>query len=402
MPNPAAIVGLAAALSATPERAASEPAAPEPGAPGPADRFEVVGGGDGVRWTSADEAFSLGLTLRAQMRYTASVQGSDAEQSLLIRRARLKSAGWIFGKSFRYQLELGLSPRDMGKTENGARFSPLLDWYFEFAHLRDLTLRVGQSKLAYSLTRVQSSGDLQFVDRSIANAEFNLDRDIAVDLRSYDFLGLGKFRYFAGLFIGEGRDARGATNFEMGYFGRVEAYPLGNDDTHGHQADFARTRHARLMLAAAYAYLDGATRDRGTRGDRPEDGGTTDMHNATVDASLKVAGVSLLGEAFWRQTSRVAPEDLEPDTPVLAGRDGWGWNAQAGYLMGIQPVEFAMRYAEVHPLSRAPIRRTRQPGGVVGWYLLRHAVKLQLDYHATVQAHAPLGHEIRLQFQGSL
>lgn len=389
MPTPAAIVGLAAALSGEPEPARS-------------DRFEVVGGGDGVRWTSADEAFSLGLTARAQVRYTVSVEGSNAEQSLLLRRARLKSSGWIFGEAFRYQLELGLSPRDMGMTEDGARFTPLLDWYFELRHLRDLTLRVGQSKLAYSLTRVQSSGNLQFVDRSIANAEFNLDRDIAIDVRSYDLFGLGTFRYFAGLFLGEGRDSRGPTNFEMGYFGRIEAHPLGIDDTHDHQVDFARTRRTRLMIAAAYAYLDGATRDRGTRGQTPEDGATTDMHNATVDASLKVAGASLLGEAFWRQTRRVAANDIAPATHVQPGRDGWGWNTQAGYLMGVQPVEFAMRYGEVHPLERAPIRRTRQPGGAVSWYVLEHAVKLQLDYHATVQAQAPLGHEVRLQFQGSL
>lgn len=390
MPNPAAIVGLVAALSSSAPDTTENP-----------DRFSVVGGGDGVRWTSANDAFSLGLTVRAQVRYTATVDGSDAEQSLLLRRARIKSSGWIFGDNVRYQLELGLSPRDMGMTENGARFSPLLDWYFEFRHLRDLTLRVGQSKLAYSLTRVQSSGDLQFVDRSIANAEFNLDRDIAIDIRSYDLFGLGRFRYFAGMFLGEGRDARGPTNFEMGYFGRVEVYPFGNDDTHGHQVDFARTRRLRWMIAGAYAYLDGATRDRGTRGEAPEDGGTTDLHNATADTSLKVGGFSLLGEAFWRQTRRQTSE-LAPNTHVSPGRGGWAWNAQSGYLLGIQPVEFAIRYGEVHPLERGPVPQTRQPGGAVSWYVLQHAVKLQLDYHATLPSEGRLGHEVRLQFQGSL
>ncbi len=355
-----------------------------------------------MRWTSANRRYSMGLTLRAQMRYGAEIEDEKATQSLQIRRARIKSSGWLFGESFGYQLELGLSPRDMRMTENGATFTPLLDWYFEFRHLRDLTIRVGQSKLAYSLTRVQSSGDLQFVDRSPANAEFNLDRDIALDIRSYDFLGIGRLRYFAGLFLGEGRDARGPTNFEMGYFGRVEVYPLGNDGTHGHQVDFARTRRARLMIAGAYAFLDGGTRELGTRGDVPEDGGTTDSHNATVDTSLKVAGFSLVGEGFHRRTRRVEPRVPSPGRLLDPGRDGYGFSAQAGYLMGVQPVEFAARYGEVHPLRLAPIETLRQPGGAVSWYVLEHAVKLQLDYHATVRSSAPLGHAIRLQFQGSI
>jgi phosphate-selective porin OprO/OprP len=368
----------------------------------PADNFTVDGGGDGVRWTSGDRKFSMGLTMRAQMRYTAEIEDPESTQSLQIRRARIKSVGWLFGESFRYQLELGLSPRDMRFTDQGATFTPLLDWFFEFRHLRDLTVRVGQSKLAYSLTRVQSSGDLQFVDRSPANGEFNLDRDIAIDIRSYDFLGLGRLRYFAGAFLGEGRDARGPTNFEMGYFGRVEVYPLGNDDTHGYQVDFARTRRARLMIAGAYAFLDGGTRELGTRGDRPEDGGTTDSHNVTVDTSLKVAGLSVLGEGFLRRTRRVEPEVPSPGILLAPGRDGYGFSAQAGYLMGVQPVEFAARYGEVHPLRFSPIQSLRQPGAALSWYVLEHAVKLQLDYHATFGPSVPLGHAIRLQFQGSI
>lgn len=369
--------------------------------PKPLDNFTVAGGGDGVRWTSASRKFSFGLTARAQMRYSARLEEGQSSHVLQIRRARIKSSGWFFGESMRYQFELGLSPRDMGFTEDGATFSPLLDWFLEFGQLRDLTLRVGQSKLAYSFTRVQSSGDLQFVDRSPANAEFNLDRDIAIDLRSYDLFGIGRLRYFAGAFLGEGRDARGPTNFEMGYFGRFEVYPLGSDDTHDYQVDFARTRRPRLMVAGAYAFLDGGTRDRGTRGDRPLDGGTTDSHNATADLSLKVRGFSLIGEAFYRRTRRVAPE-VRGQTGLAPGRDGWGWSTQAGYFVGDPPLEFALRYGEVHPLRSAPFQRLRQPGAGWSWYLLRHAVKLQFDYHATVGAVQSVGHEVRLQFQAAI
>ncbi|MEM6291567.1 MAG: porin [Myxococcota bacterium] len=377
-----------------------EPAPEQPRPPGAAS-LTVAGGGKGARWTSGDERFSLGLTVRAQVRYEAELEDESAEQSFLIRRARVKSSGWMFGRDFRYQFELGLSPRDMGMTDDGARFSPLLDWFFEFGQLRDLTVRVGQSKLAYSLTRVQSSGNLQFVDRSPANAEFNLDRDIALDLRSYDLFGLGRLRYFAGVFLGEGRDARGATNFEMGSFGRVEVYPFGNDGTHGYQVDFSRAPRPRLMLGAAYAFVDGATRDRGTRGNAPEDGGTTDMHNVTADASFKMAGLSFLGEGFVRRTRRVAGPSIPAGGNLDPGRDGWGWSGQAGYVLAPRAVEFAARYGETHPLRQSPVARLRQPGAAVSYYVLRHALKFQFDYHATLTDGAP-GHLLRLQFQGSL
>ena len=52
-----------------------------------------------------------------------------------------------------------------------------------------------------------SSGNLQLVDRSIANREFTLDRDVGIELRSKDFLGKGWFRYFVGVFTGEGHSS---------------------------------------------------------------------------------------------------------------------------------------------------------------------------------------------------
>ena len=66
------------------------------------------------------------------------------------------------------------------------RESPLLSYYLEFDYLRDLTVRVGQYKIPFSRQRVISSGNQQMVDRSIANGEFNLDRDIGIDIMRYN------------------------------------------------------------------------------------------------------------------------------------------------------------------------------------------------------------------------
>ena len=360
--------------------------------------------GAGVRWESDDERFAVELGLRGQVRYTFDEAPRETPtQSLSLRRARIKLSGHALGEHNRYKLELGLSPRDIGMTEDGPRFTPILDWSLEFAQLRDLEFRVGQYKLPYSRTRMQSSGDLQFVDRSIADGEFNLNRDVGFDVHSHDLLGLGLFRYYAGVFLGEGRDAYRPTNFEMVYLARAEVLPLGDYDLEDHESDVLRTRSPRLSLGAAYAYVDGATRDRGIVGTRFDDGSTTDFHNGTVDASFKFRGFTALGEGFVRHGRR-RPGPSIPAHGLAPARNGYGWSGQAGYLLGRVPLEFAARYGEVHGLGNAQLSTTRQPTAVVGYYFRAHAVKLQVDYSPTWRDDGPQApsHTVRVQFQAEL
>lgn len=408
--GPPADAAEAPSTPSTDERA-TEPASamePEPVPPSaavsPATRPEVRRGGEGVVWSSEGGRFYAKLGLRGQLRYTvADAPGEDPENLLQIRRGRIKMNGNAFGRNNQYNVELGLSPRDMRMNENGPRQTPFLDWYVEFTQLRDATVRIGQYKIPYSRTRVQSSGDLQFVDRSIANGEFNLDRDVGLDVRSYDLFGLGHLRYYAGVFLGEGRDPNELNSFEMMYLGRFEVLPFGLYDKEDHESDLARTRRPRLSIGAAYVFIDGATRDRGVLGSAYADEGTTDFHNATADLSFKYAGFTVLGEGFFRQGERKAGPSI-PAGGLAAARVGYGWSAQSGYLLGRFPLEFAGRYGEVHPMGVGPVPRQRQPTVVTGYYFFRHSVKLQLDYSPTWTGgwdETP-SHMVRLQLQAEL
>ncbi len=391
-----------------PEPEPTRARAPEPPATPPIEepraKIRVGSPGEGVSWTSADEQFALRLGLRGQVRYAVIETPDAAPRHLLtLRRARIKFSGHTFGEHNEYKLELGLSPRDIGMTSDGPRYTPILDWSFEFTQLRDLRFRVGQYKLPYSRTRMQSSGDLQFVDRSIADGEFNLNRDVGFDINSIDLFGVGRLRYYAGVFLGEGRDAYVPSNFEVVYLGRLEVLPVGSYEGDDLESDLTREARPRLSIGAGYAFVDGAQYDRGTTGARPEDGGTTDIHNATVDASFKVRGFTALGEGFLRQGRRRAGASI-PVEGLMPARDGYGWSAQAGYLLRQRPFEFAGRYGEVQPLGRSPLPRRREPTAVVGYYVFGHAVKLQLDYSPTWQgtlSGAP-SHVVRLQFQAEL
>ena len=153
--------------------------------------------GKGLEVRAYRDYFVLRTRLRAQFLYTLTAPSNDdMEHSFQIRRARLTFTGSFFGKHNKFKTELAISPKDLKLTDSGLQRSPLLDWFLTFDYLRDLTLRLGQYKVPYSRERVVSSGNLTFVDRSIVNKEFNVDRDLGLDIRSKDFLGLGYLRYY--------------------------------------------------------------------------------------------------------------------------------------------------------------------------------------------------------------
>ena len=148
---------------------------------------------------TADGRFSIVTRLRAQFLYDYTDRneaGTVDTQDFQIRRARLQFGGNMWSKHNKYMIEFAFSPRDNSlsptksePTRNFSQSTPLLSWYMHFDYLRDATVRMGQYKIPYSRERVISSGDLQMVDRSLANGEFTLDRDLGLDLRSEDLLG---------------------------------------------------------------------------------------------------------------------------------------------------------------------------------------------------------------------
>ncbi len=367
--------------------------------------------GKGLSFESKDKRFALQIRLRAQILYSFLHDAGDndnREHGLQWRRARLVFGGNFFGEHNKFKTEFGVSPRDMNFRDGAARQSPIFDWYFEFDHLQSLTLRIGQYKVPFSRQRVVSSADLQLVDRSLANAEFNLDRDVGFDFRSKDFMGWGKLRYYAGVYLGEGRDPFETDNFELFYLGRIEVLPLGLFEDYS-EVDFERSLKPKLSIGAAYAYVDGAKRNRGILGNTPTDGGTTDYHNVTADVVLKAAGFSLTGEFFYRSGRRkfgsatiVDDDGVEVLAPREGARTGLGWFAQAGFLIPRLPLEIAARYGQVRKLgssSTAPVQD--ELGGGVSYYFARHPFKLQLDYFRLWDdEELKLGsNQIRLQLQ---
>lgn len=361
--------------------------------------------GHGLEFESRDGLFALAIRLRAQILYQVE-RGYDLEassyddprQNLTLRRARIVFAGHMWGEKTQYKVELAVAPADLGMEKlagnnppisNGDNYlsrSPLLDWYLQFSQIRDLNLRIGQYKVPYSRERVVSSGDLQFVDRTLLNQEFNLDRDIGFDVRSKDLFGWrNRLRFYLGIFNGDGHSQYELNDFGLMYLARAEFLPLGKFDDYT-QGDLGRTRRPGISIGAAYARIENAVGSRGILGSRPRDGGTTDYDNVTADLTFRYAGLSLESVYFWRQGRRHAGGAVDDEgvpVAVQAPRAGWGSGLQAGYLLPFTNLEVSGRYSAVRQVgasAQSSLRDGDELAAAISFYFARHAYKLQGDW----------------------
>ncbi len=375
--------------------------------------------GKGVEINSADDEFQLRIRVRVQFLWTVlngEVGPKEADEpdevtnNFRIRRARFVFQGHAFGKHNQYKLEI-----DPLRADN-----VVLDYYLDFTKNRDIQVRIGQYKISSNRQRVISSGNLQMVDRSIVNAEFTLDRDISLDIRSRDFLGKDKMRYVLAISTGNGLNNPQFSDFSMVYLVRFEYLPLGIFRDYS-EVDFARTK-PRLSIGVAYSFFQGATRVRGMIGQDFADGGTANYHFAYVDAIFKVRGFSAITELAFREGYRKNIGDnteppgcdlvTDPSCSLVdptAPRNGIGWMMQAGYLVPNTRFELAARGGLIKAIStrRATSLADRYATTFsLSWYFARHPFKIQADvsqiWNADQERYLDGATTFRLQLQASL
>lgn len=316
-----------------------------------------------------------------------------------LRRARFIFQGTFFGEDNQYKLEIDPLRRD----------NVVLDYYLDFTKNRDIQVRVGQYKISSNRQRVISSGDLQMVDRSQVNAEFNLDRDMGIDIRSRDFLGKDRMRYVIGVSTGDGLNNPQFSDFAMVYLVRFEYLPLGIFRDYS-ETDFARMKPG-LSIGATYSFFDNANQSRGMLGVPFADGGTADYHFVFVDAMFKARGFFALTELAFRTGQRKlgditpADPDYDPELPTDP-RNGIGWMLQAGYLNSNTRFEFAGRGALIRANSKRSATSLGDSYGVTfsaSWYFAQHPFKIQADVSQLWEDAFNEGSTVfRLQLQASL
>jgi phosphate-selective porin OprO/OprP len=414
-PTPAPVVPAAAEPTSPP--AMIEPMTPEPSPPVPASPPDMpllaeqdpnaanvsFKPGKGVDVKSNDGNFAVNLRLKTQLLDEAHKfsrkDGAELRNSFIVRRFRVAFAGNVFSKNIKYKLEFTLAAEELKREQPklvgmGApqidrdliAQSPLMDAYFDFTHLRDLNVRVGQSKVPFGRERILSDNEMIAVDRSLEDKEFNFDRDMGVDFRSTDFLGLNLLHYTLGVFMAEDKNASltslGTGDLGLLYLARVEVVPFGNfEET---PVDFERGT-PKLSIGASYVFQQ---TDANSPYARQSLGRTLGMlndtavvdynaHNFTADALFKASGFSAMTAMHVRKVF---------DLPAGAGfgHNGIGWVLQAGYLMSRDlPLEIAANYGMIRALKKAQssiIENNELGFGFNYYFFNQHAVKLQAEF----------------------
>jgi len=340
--------------------------------------------GKGIKVQAKDSSFYAKIGFRFQSLFSSSLnlENDVWDRSMMIRRSRLKAEGWALSPKFSYKVELALSNRDIkggSKTEFGNTANIILDAVLKYHINSNWSLWFGQTKLPGNRERVFSSQKLQFVDRSLVNARFNLDRDVGVQLHHKGNIGNLVVKEAFSLSLGNGRNV--IINDENGYqyTGRIEFLPMGEfigkGDYYG--ADLAREKTLKMAIGITADYNNNAFRSRGNLGSflvDPVSGDyiTDNLNTLFVDAIVKKNGFS--SQAVY--AIRKSPNSLG-DFGV-----GQGLNLQAGYVF-TNKVEFAARYSNINAELISSLNDQSEYALGFSKYFSGHNLKCQADlsYH---------------------
>ena len=345
----------------------------------------------GVGLVTPDSSFSINMRFRVQSRAMYNSIAKDdfgvSEYEMRVRRLRLRFEGFMYSPKLTYNIQLSFSRGDMdwnmgdqsniNNSPNVVRdavvyYKPNERWQFAF----------GQTKLPGNRQRVVSSGEQQFIDRSIVNVGFNVDRDFGFQAVYNNNFGTLHYLLKGALTAGEGRNVF-STGKGLAYTGRVEILPLGKFTNGGDyfEGDLEREPTPKLSLAGGMSHNEDARRTGAQIGrDLYEQ---TDIQTYIFDGLLKYRGMALYAEYIAR----------EADNPVTfnaAGQQrhvltGHGQNYQMSYIFPSN-VELAGRYSRITPNEEVRSFENTEEAYLLGVtkYLRAHRLKVQgnVGYHS--------------------
>lgn len=344
----------------------------------------------GIGIAAPDSSFSMNFRFRTQLRagYNSSSTSdlSASEIEARVRRLRMRVEGFMINPKFNYSIQLSFSRGDMDWVDNDNSavnsspnvvrdavviYRPNSNWSFTF----------GQTKLPGNRQRVVSSGELQFTDRSIVNATFNIDRDFGAQFSYQNSVSSFGYAIKGAVSSGEGRNSS-VSDAGLAYTGRVEILPLGSFTNKGDyfEGDLEREKKPKISIAGGYHYNENAMRTAGTLGKDLYE--KRNISSLMMDVLFKYKGFALSGEYISRSTNNPVTYNSSNQTRIVYV--GEGKMMQLSYLFK-NNLELAGRYAIVTPKSsifNSELQRQEMGIGVTK-YLKKHRVKLQgqLFYH---------------------
>ncbi|MEQ6167036.1 porin [Ekhidna sp. MALMAid0563] len=338
--------------------------------------------GKRLQFAAQDSSFYLKFGFRFQTLYDGryDLENNIYEDALMVRRTRLKFDGWAIDPRIVYKLELAVSNRDQRSghnDESGNTANIVLDAVVKWNFAKNWHVWYGQTKLPGNRERVISSQNLQFVDRSLVNSRFNLDRDVGVQLRHKS--ANDKFRQIFAISMGQGRNVI-ARNPVEGYqvTGRLEFLPMGSFTGKGDYfgSDIKREPTPKLSIGISGDLNTNAVRSRGNLGgfvtvsETDDSYLPTDLKSFIADMMFKYNGFSAMSE-YVKRTAGNNEERYGTGT---------GFVFQAGYLFPSN-WEIASRFTDIDADNTQTVFSDQREYTIgLSRYISGHDLKFQTDF----------------------
>lgn len=338
--------------------------------------------GKGITFQPKNKSFEM--TMRFRMQNMAGItldkDFSTQETEARVKRLRLRFDGYIYSPKLTYSIQLGFTPYDSKTLPNG-NMNFVRDAMIYYVPSSTWNIGFGQTKIKANRARTNSSSALQFVDRSIVNSQFNLDRDFGV---------FGEFnkRLFAdfniaakgAITLGEGRNWSNSSGSGLAYTGRVELFPLGRFKANGDiiEGDYEREETVKILLAGAYSYNNRALRLQGQNGEWIPNSENRNLSSYFFDFILKYRGFAFYTDVMGRTCNNPTFAD-NLESFIYKGK---GVNVQTSYIFPSN-WEVALRNSTMLPDSEvqdlAGYKNFNQTTIGVTKYLKGHSLKIQAD-----------------------
>jgi len=335
---------------------------PESGATPASTDKPLAGYNRGFFMRSADDKFELRITGLIQARYEyRSIPNSTTPDasSFRMRRVRLYFDGHALTKQLTYRI-----------VSEHATTSNLRAAYIEYAFDPALRLRAGQFPIPFQWHRDVSSSAQHFAERSESGQEFSANGGEDIGVMLHGRLLENRFKYFAGVFGGGGRNISTTGNTGHLLSARVAYAVLG--DLPREEGDLADSQSLQWAIGAGVQGAWKNDRIAWDLGRSAANEGRGDFATGTVDTRLAIHGVSLTGEGYYRSVSPAAAD--------VATYDGWAYMVSAGWFVVAKQVELVARFAEYQLDSDDTTTRREATSVGVNLYHFERNLMTKINY----------------------
>jgi hypothetical protein len=301
-------------------------------------------GNRGLEWSDPASGTHLWLGLRMQARYSSNL----GSLLLLEDFDQPQDSGGRINRA-RYKIGAGIGDRLTIYHEYDLRNSLLLDLRSTWTPSDSFQLRVGQWKSPFSRERIDSSGAQQFVDRSIANYYFTVDRQWGmVASGKVASRGSTGSQWWFGALAGNGRNESYGSGPPM-WLGRWQ-WNYGSGGVPFSQSALKRYGEPRGSLALAFIVNDSPfTRYSSSGGGQLpgyEPGSANNYHIRQLlqEWAYQHRGLSLQQELHWKSVEKGDSGELRE---LYGGYFQSGWFPADRWETLPQQWELAVRVAYV-------------------------------------------------------